>query len=228
MTAHIYLRNSATKSPSPPRRGWLRHGNRPGDYAKAPRCGAHTRSGGCCRQPAMKNGRCRMHGGLSTGPRTAEGLARARRARWKHGFCSAETRELRRAVAHTCRALAATTRLARAELRRRRGGGPAGARPAAARPASSGADAVSLGMGFIERILSAAGSSSGAAQVRQGSPQSHKDLRRICRGERRSPFICTAYDGRPQVAPTCYPANLKPVSRHLALVSFVTLWCNFL
>ena len=33
----------------------------------------------------MKNGRCRMHGGLSIGPRTAEGLERSRRARWVHG-----------------------------------------------------------------------------------------------------------------------------------------------
>ncbi|MDD2367548.1 MAG: HGGxSTG domain-containing protein [Desulfuromonadaceae bacterium] len=28
-------------------------------------CGAKTRSGGTCRQPAMKNGRCRLHGGKS-------------------------------------------------------------------------------------------------------------------------------------------------------------------
>jgi hypothetical protein len=40
--------------------------------------------------PAMANGRCRMHGGASTGPRTAEGLARSKRARWKHGLYSAE------------------------------------------------------------------------------------------------------------------------------------------
>ena len=40
--------------------------------------------------PAMANGRCRMHGGTSTGPRTAEGLARSRRARWKHGLYSAD------------------------------------------------------------------------------------------------------------------------------------------
>jgi hypothetical protein len=39
---------------------------------------------------AMANGRCRMHGGASTGPRTPEGLARSRRARWKHGLYSAE------------------------------------------------------------------------------------------------------------------------------------------
>jgi hypothetical protein len=33
-----------------------------------------------------------MHGGVSTGPRTPEGLARSRRARWKHGRYSAEVR----------------------------------------------------------------------------------------------------------------------------------------
>ena len=38
----------------------------------------------------MSNDRCRIHGGASTGPRTREGLARSRRARWKHGFYSAE------------------------------------------------------------------------------------------------------------------------------------------
>jgi hypothetical protein len=41
----------------------------------------------------MANGRCRMHGGASTGPRTAEGLERSRRARWKHGLYSAEALE---------------------------------------------------------------------------------------------------------------------------------------
>jgi hypothetical protein len=33
-----------------------------------------------------------MHGGASTGPRTAEGLARSKRAGWKHGLYSAEAR----------------------------------------------------------------------------------------------------------------------------------------
>jgi hypothetical protein len=42
----------------------------------------------------MKNGRCRMHGGASTGPRTAEGLERSRRARWIHGAYSREVREM--------------------------------------------------------------------------------------------------------------------------------------
>lgn len=35
----------------------------------ASKCGAKTRAGGRCQQPGMpKNGRCRYHGGLSTGP----------------------------------------------------------------------------------------------------------------------------------------------------------------
>lgn len=38
----------------------------------------------------MNNGRCRMHGGRSTGPRTAEGLERCRRSRLKHGHYTAE------------------------------------------------------------------------------------------------------------------------------------------
>ena len=38
--------------------------------------------------PAMRNGRCRIHGGKSTGPKTAEGRERIRRAQWRHGFYS--------------------------------------------------------------------------------------------------------------------------------------------
>ena len=81
------------------RRGRLRNHATPGDFLAAPRCGARTRAGGCCRQPAMRNGRCRMHGGLSTGPRTAVGRARCAAARRTHGFYSAETTALRRAAA---------------------------------------------------------------------------------------------------------------------------------
>lgn len=37
-------------------------------------CGAKTRKGTPCKQKAVYlNGRCKFHGGLSTGPRTAEG-----------------------------------------------------------------------------------------------------------------------------------------------------------
>ena len=49
------------------RRGWLRNGNQPGDFSKAPRCGAKTRKGEPCKSPAMANGRCRMHGGTNPG-----------------------------------------------------------------------------------------------------------------------------------------------------------------
>ena len=57
----------------------------------APRCGAKTkRRGTPCRSAGMANGRCRIHGGASTGPRTAEGLERSRKARWKHGLRSEE------------------------------------------------------------------------------------------------------------------------------------------
>jgi hypothetical protein len=37
-----------------------------------------------------------MHGGLSTGPRTPEGLERSRRARWVHGRFSQKAIEARR------------------------------------------------------------------------------------------------------------------------------------
>jgi hypothetical protein len=75
--------------------GRLRNGNRSGDPSKAPRCGARarTRGGLPCRQPAVRGKRrCRMHGGVSTGPRTPEGLKRSQRARWKHGNYSAAMR----------------------------------------------------------------------------------------------------------------------------------------
>ena len=41
------------------------------------RCGAKTRRGTPCQRPARKvNGKCRLHGGRSTGPKTQEGLAK--------------------------------------------------------------------------------------------------------------------------------------------------------
>jgi hypothetical protein len=78
--------------PHLPRRGWLKNGNTPGDFTKAPRCGAKTRKGHPCPQPAMKNGRCRLHGGKSTGPRTPEGLERMRQSKLKHGRYSKEAK----------------------------------------------------------------------------------------------------------------------------------------
>jgi hypothetical protein len=63
----------------------LRNGNPRGNPNAAPRCGARTRTGAPCRSPAMPNGRCRMHGGKSTGPRTLAGLDRLRAATTRHG-----------------------------------------------------------------------------------------------------------------------------------------------
>jgi hypothetical protein len=71
---------TTNNEPHTQRRGWLRNGNAPGDPTQARRCGARTRRQTTCRGPAMRNGRCRMHGGTSTGPRTSEGIERSRRA----------------------------------------------------------------------------------------------------------------------------------------------------
>ena len=50
------------------------------------RCLAKTRRGTECQRPAITGaGRCRLHGGRSTGPRTEEGRARISAANTKHG-----------------------------------------------------------------------------------------------------------------------------------------------
>lgn len=59
------------------------------------RCGAGCRDGHPCGAPANgRGGRCKLHGGKSTGPRTVEGKARALAA-------LARVNELRRAYAPT-------------------------------------------------------------------------------------------------------------------------------
>lgn len=63
-----------------------------------PACGAKTRAGAPCRALAMKNGRCRMHGGKSTGPKTAAGLERMRRAKTIHGSRGEHGRKLREMI----------------------------------------------------------------------------------------------------------------------------------
>ena len=100
------------QTPHEKRRRRLNNGNPPGDFNRAPRCGAKTRRGTPCQCPAMRNGRCRLHGGLSTGPKTAEGIERIRRAVTKHGNYSnrakaerAEYRELLRCCRETLASL---------------------------------------------------------------------------------------------------------------------------
>ena len=52
-------------------------------------CGAYARStGNPCRAKALPNGRCKNHGGLSTGPKTTEGreaISKATRQRMASG-----------------------------------------------------------------------------------------------------------------------------------------------
>src|SRR5262252_10132518 len=94
------------ETPHDQRRGRLRNGNPPGDFSKAKRCGAINRRGGLCQCPAMPNGRCRLHGGLSTGPKTLEGIERIRQALTKHGRYSKQAigeRKLYRTLMQECR-----------------------------------------------------------------------------------------------------------------------------
>ena len=75
------------------------------------RCGAKTRKGTECQRPANKdNGRCRLHGGASTGPRTEEGRARISEANLRHGRYTKDKLE-------KCRENAAKGRKVRAEIK---------------------------------------------------------------------------------------------------------------
>lgn len=74
-----------------------------GHGSSARLCGASRSHGrGTCKAPAMSNGRCRKHGGLSTGPTSPEGRARCAAAKTKHGRRSkaslAQRRELMCAI----------------------------------------------------------------------------------------------------------------------------------
>ena len=75
------------------------------------RCGAKTRRGTACQRPAnKKNGRCRLHGGASTGARTEEGLARISAANLRHGKFTKDKLEKRRGNAAKGREILAELR----------------------------------------------------------------------------------------------------------------------
>lgn len=67
-----------------------------GGRIKCHRCQARSsRTKLQCGRPSLKtskNHKCSSHGGLSTGPRTQEGIKRIQNAHWKHGN---ETKEAR-------------------------------------------------------------------------------------------------------------------------------------
>ena len=49
------------------------------------RCGAETRAGSPCQRKALANGRCRNHGGMSSGPKSPAGrqrISEAQKERW--------------------------------------------------------------------------------------------------------------------------------------------------
>jgi hypothetical protein len=70
-------------------------GNKAQDNSKEPgKCGAKNRSGNPCRRPAgwgtdhPGSGRCKLHGGLSTGPKSPEGKKKIAANAIKHGAYS--------------------------------------------------------------------------------------------------------------------------------------------
>ena len=76
------------------------------------RCGAKTRRGTECQRPAYKhNGRCGLHGGLSTGAKTAEGLQRISAANLRHGRFTKDKLERQRRAAKVGRACKAKLKI---------------------------------------------------------------------------------------------------------------------
>jgi hypothetical protein len=64
---------------------------------QCPRCGARTRRGTPCQSPAMANGRCRMHGGMSPG------APKGNKNALRHGRYTAESIAVRRLIARLAR-----------------------------------------------------------------------------------------------------------------------------
>lgn len=90
-----------SEQPQEKRRGWLKNGNPPGDYSKAPRCGAKTRAGTTCRCPAVRGKkRCRVHGGAK-----GSGAPKGNKNAFKHGNYSAVAKLKRRETKRVTRAL---------------------------------------------------------------------------------------------------------------------------
>jgi hypothetical protein len=57
-------------TPHEPRRGWLKNGNPPGDLSPVRRCGRRIGAELPASAQRWQMERCRLHGGLSTGPKS--------------------------------------------------------------------------------------------------------------------------------------------------------------
>lgn len=69
----------------------LKNGNKPFDLRQCKLCGARKRKNGePCRAKAMKNGRCRIHGGKYSPPKTKEALERRNKANFRSGLYTKE------------------------------------------------------------------------------------------------------------------------------------------
>ncbi len=65
----------------------------------AKKCLAKTkRTGRPCQAPAMQNGRCRLHGGKSTGAKTDQGKAKLQEINLKHGYYTKESIQERKSI----------------------------------------------------------------------------------------------------------------------------------
>ena len=83
------------------------------------RCGAKTRRGTACLRPANKrNGRCRLHGGASSGPRTEQGRAKIAAANTTTGQHTRAMIARRKEDAKIAKGLRDRLRLAEHNLRR--------------------------------------------------------------------------------------------------------------
>ncbi len=87
-------------------------------------CGAYARSTGKpCRCKALRNSRCRLHGGLSTGPKTPEGkvkIAEATKHRMLNGQAELAKEGFQRWLANGGRERLSRLAIRRNHLRRMR------------------------------------------------------------------------------------------------------------
>ena len=76
----------------------LKNGIKPFNLSTLPKCGAKTRSGKTCQRYGTKhNGRCRLHGGRSTGPK--RDTSSVNNPNFKTGYHTKKAKQQRKEVA---------------------------------------------------------------------------------------------------------------------------------